>query len=127
MKGMFAKALSLALFWLCAVASASAQDWPAKAVRIIVPFAAGATPDTIARLVADRLQQRLGQNFIVENKAGASGMTGTMIRSVGKATAERVLGVGPGRIRAAVAAMATGTATAVLTYRLLRGSPIGGE
>jgi tripartite-type tricarboxylate transporter receptor subunit TctC len=77
MKGMLAKALSLALFTLCTIASASAQDWPAKAVRIIVPFGPGATPDTIARLIADRLQQRLGQNFIVENKPGASGMTGT--------------------------------------------------
>jgi tripartite-type tricarboxylate transporter receptor subunit TctC len=77
MKGMFAKALSLALFALSTVAPASAQDWPAKAVRIIVPFGAGATPDTIARMIADRLQQRLGQNFIVENKPGASGMTGT--------------------------------------------------
>jgi tripartite-type tricarboxylate transporter receptor subunit TctC len=77
MKGMLAKALSLALFTLCTSAPASAQDWPAKAVRIIVPFGPGATPDTIARLIADRLQQRLGQNFIVENKPGASGMTGT--------------------------------------------------
>ena len=77
MKGMLAKALSLALLALCTVAPASAQDWPAKTVRIIVPFGAGATPDTIARLVADRLQQRLGQNFVVENKPGASGMTGT--------------------------------------------------
>jgi len=74
---ILAKYLALALFALCAAAPASAQDWPAKAVRIIVPFAAGATPDTIARLVAERLQQRLGQNFIVENKPGASGMTGT--------------------------------------------------
>ncbi len=76
MKGKL-KALSLALFALCSIAPASAQDWPSKAVRIIVPFGAGATPDTIARLIADRLQQRLGQNFIVENKPGASGMTGT--------------------------------------------------
>ena len=38
---------------------------------------AGATPDIIARLIAEKLQQKLGQNFIVENKAGASGMTGT--------------------------------------------------
>jgi tripartite-type tricarboxylate transporter receptor subunit TctC len=77
MKSLVTKSLVLALFWLCAAAPASAQDWPAKAVRIIVPFAAGATPDTIARLLADRLQQKLGQNFIVENKPGASGMTGT--------------------------------------------------
>jgi tripartite-type tricarboxylate transporter receptor subunit TctC len=77
MKGIVAKALSLALLTLCSIAPASAQDWPTKAVRIIVPFGPGATPDTIARLIADRLQQRLGQNFIVENKPGASGMTGT--------------------------------------------------
>ena len=56
---------------------AAAQDWPTKTVRLIVPFGAGATPDTIARLIADKLQQKLGQNFIVENKPGASGMTGT--------------------------------------------------
>jgi tripartite-type tricarboxylate transporter receptor subunit TctC len=55
----------------------AAQDWPTKGVRIIVPFAAGATPDLVARLVADDLHQKLGQTFIVENKPGASGNTGT--------------------------------------------------
>lgn len=68
--------LALALF-LAAVTPASAQDWPTKTVRVIVPFGAGATPDTIARLIADKLQQKLGQSFIVANKPGASGMTGT--------------------------------------------------
>jgi len=77
MKGILAKAWSLALLALCTIAPANAQDWPTRTVRIIVPFGPGATPDTIARLVADRLQQRLGQNFVVENKPGASGMTGT--------------------------------------------------
>jgi tripartite-type tricarboxylate transporter receptor subunit TctC len=57
--------------------SAYSQDWPAKAVRIIVPFAAGATPDLVARLIADHLHNKLGQTFIVENKPGASGNTGT--------------------------------------------------
>ena len=69
--------VALALFVLCAALPASAQEWPAKTVRVIVPFGAGATPDTIARLIADRLQQKLGQYFIVENKPGASGMLGT--------------------------------------------------
>ncbi len=69
--------VALALFVLSAAAPALAQDWPTKTVRFVVPFGAGATPDTIARLIADRLQQKLGQNFVVENKAGASGMTGT--------------------------------------------------
>jgi tripartite-type tricarboxylate transporter receptor subunit TctC len=57
--------------------SAFAQDWPTKPVRIIVPFAAGATPDLVARLIADHLQDTLKQTFIVENRPGASGNTGT--------------------------------------------------
>ena len=68
---------AFALFALCFAAPALAQDWPTKTVKIVVPFGAGATPDTIARMIADRLQQKLGQNFIVENKPGASGMIGT--------------------------------------------------
>ena len=68
---------AVVLFVLCAAMPALAQDWPSKTVRVVVPFGAGATPDIIARLIADRLQQKLGQNFIVENKPGASGMTGT--------------------------------------------------
>ena len=66
-----------ALAVLCGTLSALAQDWPTRSVRIIVPFAAGATPDLVARLIADQLQDELGQTFIVENKPGASGNTGT--------------------------------------------------
>jgi tripartite-type tricarboxylate transporter receptor subunit TctC len=69
--------LALALLAVCAVVPAQAQDWPTKTVRFIVPFGAGSTPDVISRLIADRLQSKLGQNVIVENKPGASGMTGT--------------------------------------------------
>ena len=60
-----------------AVAPGTAQDWPTRTVRIIVPFGPGSTPDMVARLVADRLQQKLGQSFVIENKAGASGNLGT--------------------------------------------------
>lgn len=57
---------------------ALAQVWPAKTVRIVVPFAAGSTPDIVARLVADGLQQKYpGGAFVVENKPGASGNIGT--------------------------------------------------
>ena len=66
--------VALALFMVCAATPVAAQDWPTKTVRIVVPFGAGATPDLIARMIADKLQQKLGQNFIVENKPGASGM-----------------------------------------------------
>src|SRR5215212_5346937 len=67
-----------ALFGLViAMLPAAAQDWPAKPVKIIVPFGAGSTPDVVARLIADHLQKSLGQPFVIENKPGASGNTGT--------------------------------------------------
>jgi len=66
--------------------SAAAQDWPAKPVKIVVPFGAGATPDLVARLIADYLHDKTQQTFIVENKPGASGNTGT--DAVAKAAAD---------------------------------------
>lgn len=66
--------LLLAVLWctpLCA------QEWPSRTVTIIVPFIAGSTPDSLARIVAEGLQQRLGTPFVVENRPGASGNTGT--------------------------------------------------
>jgi tripartite-type tricarboxylate transporter receptor subunit TctC len=65
------------LFAAAAIAQAQAQDWPTKSVKIIVPFGAGSTPDVVARLIADHLQKKLGQTFLIENKAGAGGNTGT--------------------------------------------------
>jgi tripartite-type tricarboxylate transporter receptor subunit TctC len=63
---------------LFAAAPATAQSWPAKTVRIIVPFGAGSTPDIVARVVADQLQKKYPASaFLVENKPGASGNTGT--------------------------------------------------
>jgi tripartite-type tricarboxylate transporter receptor subunit TctC len=57
---------------------AVAQTWPAKTVRIIVPFGAGSTPDIVARLVAQGLSDKYpASTFLVENKPGASGNLGT--------------------------------------------------
>ena len=74
MKKPFALALGALLFCL---SPAAAQDWPTKPVKIVVPFGPGATPDIVARLIADHLQKKLGQPFVIENKPGASGNTGT--------------------------------------------------
>jgi tripartite-type tricarboxylate transporter receptor subunit TctC len=55
---------------------AQAQDWPVRPVNLVVPFAAGGPVDTIARILAARLGDLLGQQVIVENIGGAGGMTG---------------------------------------------------
>jgi tripartite-type tricarboxylate transporter receptor subunit TctC len=57
--------------------AASAQDkWPSRPVTVIVPFAAGGNTDVMARIFADHLTKRLGQQFVVENRPGAGGVTG---------------------------------------------------
>jgi tripartite-type tricarboxylate transporter receptor subunit TctC len=59
-----------------AAASAAAEDFPTRTVRIIVPFAAGGPNDAAARLVAEALRPQLGQPVVVENRAGAGGVAG---------------------------------------------------
>jgi len=68
------------LFWrsLCAlafcVAGARAEDkWPSQQVNIIVPFSAGGSTDILARVIAQHMQAKFGQPFIVQNKSGAGG------------------------------------------------------
>jgi tripartite-type tricarboxylate transporter receptor subunit TctC len=62
---------------LCFASTAMGQDYPTKAVKIIVPFAAGGPADLYARAVAQRLQESLKQNFIVENRVGGGAVIGT--------------------------------------------------
>jgi tripartite-type tricarboxylate transporter receptor subunit TctC len=56
-----------------------AQDWPSRAVKVIVPYGPGGITDVIARLVADRLSKALGQAFVIENRGGAGGVIGTEV------------------------------------------------
>jgi tripartite-type tricarboxylate transporter receptor subunit TctC len=57
--------------------SAAAQDWPARPLTMVVPFAAGGGADVMGRILAQRLAELLGQQVIVEDVTGAGGMTGT--------------------------------------------------
>jgi tripartite-type tricarboxylate transporter receptor subunit TctC len=66
--------------------SASAQDYPARPVRIVVPFAAGAVNDITARLMGRRLSERLGQQFLIDNRPGGGANIG--IEAVARAPAD---------------------------------------
>ncbi|HSW20218.1 MAG TPA: tripartite tricarboxylate transporter substrate binding protein [Ramlibacter sp.] len=72
----FIRWLALA-FALCWTLPGAAQNWPQNTVRIVDPYGPGSTTDLVGRLIADKLQKRTGQPFIVESKAGAGGIIGT--------------------------------------------------
>lgn len=68
--------LVIALSFLLSPASALAQEWPQRPVRLVVPYPAGGGTDIIARVLAQKIGDAMGQRFVVENKTGASGMIG---------------------------------------------------
>jgi tripartite-type tricarboxylate transporter receptor subunit TctC len=85
---MIGKKMVVAVFGaaLLSVVTATAQTWPAKSVRIILPFAPGGSTDLQARLLAKKYTDSLGQAFVVDNRSGASGMIGT--EAVARAAAD---------------------------------------
>jgi tripartite-type tricarboxylate transporter receptor subunit TctC len=95
MKRFFAAGLAVTAVALASLSptSLSAQAYPNKPVRLVIPFAAGGTTDLMGRILAQKLGDTLGQRFIVENKPGAGGNVGSDI--VAKAPADGyTLGMG---------------------------------
>ena len=75
MKGQW---IAAALLALAATSGAQAQDYPARTVTVIVPFAPGGPADITGRIVADIFSRHLGQQFVVENVGGAGGTIGAL-------------------------------------------------
>jgi tripartite-type tricarboxylate transporter receptor subunit TctC len=68
--------LALACLPIAVSGAASAQDWPARNVTVVVPLGAGSSSDIMARVVADQVGRQLGRTFVVENRPGAGGTIG---------------------------------------------------
>ena len=77
MKRAFLKKTALLVIGLAMAGLAAAQKFPAKSITVIVPQAAGGANDTIARVVAQKLSEQLGQSVVIENRVGAGGNVGT--------------------------------------------------
>ncbi len=71
---MTATAVVAALAVAVLASPARAQDWPTRPVKVLAPFTAGGTADILGRLVAQKLSDSLGQNFVVENRTGGAGL-----------------------------------------------------
>jgi len=70
--------VAAAIVLSCAAVSALAQAaWPSRPIKIVVPYAAGSSPDVAARIISEKLSPRLGQPVVIENRAGAGGNNGT--------------------------------------------------
>jgi tripartite-type tricarboxylate transporter receptor subunit TctC len=70
---------ALILCGLCSAQSALAQNYPVRSIRMVVASSPGGSSDVLARLVAPKLGEALGQQIVVENRAGASGIIGVEV------------------------------------------------
>lgn len=74
---MFRRLVVSACLGFALAGSAGAQDWPAKPIRVIVPFGAGSGTDIVPRIVLEQVGAKLGQSMVIENRPGAGSTTGT--------------------------------------------------
>ncbi len=106
MVGRITTAVVLALAASSAQAQANDARWPERPIRLIVPFTPGSSSDTVARLVAQKLGERLRQQLVVENRVGAGGSLGT--EQIARADADGyTLGLANTSTHAVAASLAT--------------------
>src|SRR5690349_8417309 len=80
---MFARITATLLAFVASLGIAAAQDYPNRPVTLVVPYAAGGGNDVMARIVGEKMSRTLGQQFVIDNRAGAGGALAT--RQVAKA------------------------------------------
>jgi tripartite-type tricarboxylate transporter receptor subunit TctC len=88
---------------LAAIASgptAQAQDYPTRAITVIIPFAGGSASDVVSRIMLDRMSKSMGQPIIVENRPGAGGNSGTAQGAKATSDGYTLVGAGSGPIAA---------------------------
>ena len=104
-EGMF-KRLSLLLLCVAAgLTPAQAADYPAHAIKMVVPFAPGGGTDVLGRIIAQRLQEQWGQPVVIENQPGASGGIGTRAAAKAEPDGYTLLMASTGALMAASAAL----------------------
>jgi tripartite-type tricarboxylate transporter receptor subunit TctC len=115
----------LIVFSILAFESTAAADWPARPVKVIVPYPPGGTSDMLGRVVAQKLSEAFGESFVVENRPGAGGALGSEL--VAKAAPDGytllVSGVGSHAVAPAQAARASFDPVRDFTHIALFGGP----
>src|SRR5258708_34881021 len=87
---------SLAILIACSAPFASAQDYPVKPIRFVVPSSAGGGSDVLARMFAQKMSEHWGQQVVIDNRSGAGGIIGSEIVAQAPPDGYTILTVAPG-------------------------------
>src|SRR5215217_3907925 len=89
-----------ALAMTIACTAARAQDYPNRAITVVIPFAGGSASDVVSRIMLDRMSKSMGQPIVVENKPGAGGNSGTSLAAKAAPDGYTLVGAGSGPVAA---------------------------
>ena len=98
--GALFPAASFALALVATITGARAQDYPTRAITVIIPFAGGSASDVVSRVVFDRMSRSMGQPIVVENRPGAGGNIGTALGAKAAPDGYTLVGGGSGPVAA---------------------------